>query len=1069
MKSVSQAFVDAVHQRSRHFKFKLDFGDFVLENLESVKTEGVSCDSSGLTLGTAAIGTGSFEGRKITQDVSGKTFRAFIGLEIDGATEWCKLGKYTVSDVKTVGNTTTAEFEDDIAKLDARYDKTTLAYPALATAVLGEIASLCGVSFDTSNVPSDLTIDSLAGYTCREAVSFIAQLLGCFVAVIPATEKIGFKWYTDTGYSISTDNNLFMIDEPTCESEFTLEMISCAVDDDILTAGTGTAGLVEIENPLMTQARLDSVYESVKGLTYNAGKVPFVLGNPLLDVWDVVTVTYKDKTFKVPCMQISCTYEGGFKCDVESYVRNSDTDFEGGIKKQLGKLSTEIKAVSGEVSSKVSRDKLISEINQSPEGIKIKGSKIDLQGAVTFSTFDSDTQNKITGAQNDAANALSTANGLKSVVDADSQKIISWCSENDTAYINGGMIAARTILAGSLAANSITADEIAAGAITADKIAAKSIDAKKLNVTTLESICAKIGGFTIGSTYIANNTTALAGAANSVYLGTNGISCGTTFKVTKAGALTAKSGTIGGFTIGSKTLKSSGGGYTSVLACYDNDSSTSRILHCYDSAENDTFRILRDGTVNLINSQMIVGPVDLSNSLAVQAGHINFYYDSTRVGQLGIASVNGSFRPTFDNPLGVNGNVVMSSLGQYLYGGGKVLIGASTSGNLVIGNNEQSGDVNIYGGKGYVINLMATSSDGTTTKAAYVYRNGIYLPNTRAIIGQTTDSTECYLLYVSSANNIILGSASQTGNTHLYTASGKDIKLIVDSTTVAYVNSSGLTATSATINGTLTAQGATINGVATVNGITVNGGVTAYSLSTTYGVTCASLTTSGNVALDNNKYVTAKNTSGTAYNILGINSSGHATFGSSSLAGNAYVMCKDGYYVNLRVGSVNVAAISSSGLLMPNDMMIMCGTASSHVNAIRLKTTEIGVGYASIPLKLVGSAVTTNGSAVTSDRRLKTDINPLGDKYAKLIDKLSAVNYRYTTHRQNVVNCGFVAQDVLAALSEVGLTADEFGGFVDVYGDGREFALDYTQFVPILWEQIKSLKAKIKTLEEVNL
>ncbi len=1032
MKNVKPAFVNAVHQRSRHFKFKLDFGDFVLENLESVKTEGVSCDSSGLTLGTAAIGTGSFEGRKITQDVSGKIFRAFIGLDINGTIEWCKLGKYTVTDVKTVGNTTTAEFEDDIAKLDARYDKTTLAYPALATDVLSEIASLCGVSFDTSNVPSDLTIDSLAGYTCREAVSFIAQLLGCFVAVIPATEKIGFKWYTDTGYSISTDNNLFMIDEPTCESEFTLEMISCAVDDNILTAGTGTAGLVEIENPLMTQVRLDSVYKSVKDLTYNAGKIPFVLGNPLLDVWDIVTVTYKDKTFKVPCMHISCTYEGGFKCDVEAYVRSSDTDFEGGLSKQLGKLKTEIKVVSGEVSSKVSRDDLISEINQSPEAIKITASMIDLQGAVT-------------------------------------------------------------------------ADDI--------------------NVTTLESICAKIGGFTIGATYIANNTTALAGAANSVYLGTNGISCGTNFKVTKAGALTATSGTIGGFTIGATTLKSSGGGYTSVLACYNNDSSTSRVMHCYagDDPNNDTFRILRDGTVISGGS---------NNQVRMKEGHLDFYYGDAYSGRLGQSA---------DNKITIEGTHLQLDAGKYLYGDGLQLIGTSTSGHIAIGKSSQSGHVFVYSGagdirlvsgNGYRTRIYSANDSGNVQVASW-WQNGLTLVNGKSILGTSTSNSAINLVQMSAANNVIIGSSSQPGNTNIYCNSTTYTKFYVGTDNIASVTVAGLqfknesgivlngkialryynskvycgadteplvligsslsfsgtiselsvgaltatsaaingtlTAKAATINGSLTAAGATINGTATVNGLTVNGGVTAYSLTTTYGVTCASLTTSGNVALDNNKYVTAKNTSGTAYNILGINSAGHATFGSSSLAGNSYVMCKDGYYVNLRVGSVNVVAVDSSGLLMPNDMMIMCGTASSHVNAIRLKTTEIGVGYASIPLKLVGSAVTSNGSAVTSDRRLKTDINPLGDKYAKLIDKLPAVNYRYTTHRQNVVNCGFIAQDVLAALSEVGLTADEFGGFVDVYGDGREFALDYTQFVPILWEQIKTLKAKIKTLEEVNL
>ena len=76
MKRVSQDFINAVHQTSRNFSFKLDFGDYIISSLDRVKFQGISCDSSGLTLGTAAIGTGSFEGRKITADIAGKAFRA---------------------------------------------------------------------------------------------------------------------------------------------------------------------------------------------------------------------------------------------------------------------------------------------------------------------------------------------------------------------------------------------------------------------------------------------------------------------------------------------------------------------------------------------------------------------------------------------------------------------------------------------------------------------------------------------------------------------------------------------------------------------------------------------------------------------------------------------------------------------------------------------------------------------------------------------------------------------------------------------------------------------------------
>ena len=72
------------------------------------------------------------------------------------------------------------------------------------------------------------------------------------------------------------------------------------------------------------------------------------------------------------------------------------------------------------------------------------------------------------------------------------------------------------------------------------------------------STSGKIGGFDITNKYIANGTSSLASSSNSVYLGTDGISLGTTFSVTKAGVLTSTNGTIGGWTIGKNKISSSG-------------------------------------------------------------------------------------------------------------------------------------------------------------------------------------------------------------------------------------------------------------------------------------------------------------------------------------------------------------------------------------------------------------------------------------------------------------------------------------------------------------------------------
>lgn len=104
------------------------------------------------------------------------------------------------------------------------------------------------------------------------------------------------------------------------------------------------------------------------------------------------------------------------------------------------------------------------------------------------------------------------------------KRLKEWCAKNDQTFIDGA------------------------------KIYTGSITAEKISIDDLKALQAKIGGFAIGDTNLRNGTTSLAGADNSVYLGLDGISCGQTFKVDKAGNLNATAGKIGGFTIGTNHI-----------------------------------------------------------------------------------------------------------------------------------------------------------------------------------------------------------------------------------------------------------------------------------------------------------------------------------------------------------------------------------------------------------------------------------------------------------------------------------------------------------------------------------
>ncbi len=51
-------------------------------------------------------------------------------------------------------------------------------------------------------------------------------------------------------------------------------------------------------------------------------------------------------------------------------------------------------------------------------------------------------------------------------------------------------------------------------------------------------------------------------------------------------------------------------------------------------------------------------------------------------------------------------------------------------------------------------------------------------------------------------------------------------------------------------------------------------------------------------------------------------------------------------------------------------------------------------------------------------------------------------------------------------LKQLGLSPKDFGGFVDIYGDGSEYALDYTQFIAILWKAVQNINQKLIKMEQ---
>ena len=105
------------------------------------------------------------------------------------------------------------------------------------------------------------------------------------------------------------------------------------------------------------------------------------------------------------------------------------------------------------------------------------------------------------------------------------------------------------------------------------------------------------------------------------------------------------------------------------------------------------------------------------------------------------------------------------------------------------------------------------------------------------------------------------------------------------------------------------------------------------------------------------------------------------------------------------------------------------------------------------------------GATVTSDAREKDNIQPLSDAYMEMLDKLEPVRFTYKGRDPERYHIGFTAQAVAAAMESAGLQHSDFGGYVDLNGDGSMLGLAYDEFIGLLLHKIRKLENRINEME----
>ena len=330
--NVSDDFLSAVNGAEPVYCCKLDFGNNVTVNdLFSVSYSGGSCSES-IVPGGTVIANAKVELSALPASVrKGSACTLYFG--VNG--EYAPQGVLTVKKIEKSGELLSVTLEDNMTKTEKGYFSS-LSYPSTTLKMLSEIATKCGVAFNTSGLTAVTIKDKPEGYTCREIIGYIAGLYGKF-AVCDRTGKIAFKWFDTTAVQLSD----FCYDTPTVATDdITVGRVVCGD----FTAGTGTA--ITYDCLFMTQNQLNTVQKSLNGFKYRTGEIPLRLGNMLIDAWDMVSITYGGETVKIPAATISVAYNGGLSMTIEAPAEEQSADsgesYKSPAQKQAERITADI-------------------------------------------------------------------------------------------------------------------------------------------------------------------------------------------------------------------------------------------------------------------------------------------------------------------------------------------------------------------------------------------------------------------------------------------------------------------------------------------------------------------------------------------------------------------------------------------------------------------------------------------------------------------------------------------------------------------------------------------------------
>lgn len=533
------AFGTLVQQDSRTFKCLLTYGETSITTVRSIKFTGGSEGEDDFSLGSTMSQyiEVTIPGKGLV--VEGTEMLLQIGMDVNGKTEYIPMGYFTAGKPQKADDQITFTAYDRMMNTERTFsmDGTT----TNTVAVLKQIADITGVPVVTSGLTA-ISIKVPKGYSCREVLSYVAQLHGAF-AVCNRRGQIELHTYVDSDYKVKTSRYWGNFEHN--DYAFDVSKFVCFTGQDkngksiSIFSGSG-ARSVSFSNPFMTQTVLNNILASFKNFSYMPGTLK-MMGDPRLDPWDILTVAdLSGNTYKVPIMKLDWEYDGGLTYSVEAVglsEEETNADYKGPQTKEMERYYAQLVMIDRAMINKLDVEtakityasiKELDVVKENAEEINTKKANIDLANVNNAWIEKGVLKDGSIGSAAIHEGAVTNAKIANATIEAAKIKSI-----NADSIVAGTIKTERLIITGPDGQDSIVKAINIANGVSEAEVNGQKIQAASIDVVDLSAFQAKIAQFDMSQNAIYSGKLAINDPTSGVYISTTGLGLGD-------GALTSK-------------------------------------------------------------------------------------------------------------------------------------------------------------------------------------------------------------------------------------------------------------------------------------------------------------------------------------------------------------------------------------------------------------------------------------------------------------------------------------------------------------------------------------------------